>query len=65
VLQVNARAKSPGLTDWLKKNSTHGKLATATFNTKAEDKQAETLRVFEELKRQAKENLEQPKDVWV
>jgi hypothetical protein len=57
VLQVNAQAKSPGLTDWLKKNSTHGKLATATFNTKAEDKQAETLRVFEELKRQAKENL--------
>jgi len=45
------------LTDWLKKNSTHGKLATATFNTKAEDKQAETLRVFEELKRQAKENI--------
>lgn len=57
VLQVNSQAKSPGLVDWVKKNSTHGKLATTTFNTDASDKTAELNRVLDELKSKAKENL--------
>ena len=56
-LQVNSQAKSPGLVDWVKKNSTHAKLATATFDTKAEDKNAEMNRVMEELKEKAKNNI--------
>lgn len=56
-LQVNSQAKSPGLVDWVRKNSTHSNLATATFNTGAEDKDTELSRVLEELKQSAKENL--------
>ena len=57
VLQVNSQAKSPGLVDWVKKNSTHAKLATATFDTSAGDKNAELSRVMDALKRNAKESL--------
>ena len=57
VLQVNSQAKSPGLVDWVKKNSTHTKLATATFNTDANDKNAELSRVLDLLKSKAKESL--------
>ena len=57
VLQVNSQAKSPGLVDWAKKNSTHGKLAAATFDTSADDKNAELSRVMESLQKSAKENL--------
>ena len=57
VLQVNSQAKSPGLVDWARKNSTHAKLATTTFNTGANDKDEELKRVFDELKSEAKENL--------
>lgn len=57
VLQVNSQAKSPALKDWVKKNSTHGKLATASFDTAAEDKQAEYLRMLHELEEQGKKNL--------
>ena len=57
VLQVNSQAKSPGLQDWTKKNSTHGKLATESFDTNAKDKAAETKRVLESLEKQAKENV--------
>ena len=56
-LQVNSQAKSPGLVDWVKKNSTHSNLATATFDTKAQDKNAELNRVMEVLRQKAKENV--------
>ncbi|KAL8757397.1 MAG: hypothetical protein Q9184_004220 [Pyrenodesmia sp. 2 TL-2023] len=57
VLQVNSQAKSPALKEWARKNSTHAKLATATFKTDAEDKEAEALRMLEELEEQAKNNI--------
>lgn len=57
VLQVNSQAKSPALVDWLKKNSTHAKLATATFKTDANDSNAELSRMLDALRSQAKENL--------
>jgi hypothetical protein len=57
VLQVNSQAKSPVLKDWVKKNTTHGKLATASFDTSAEDKQAEYEKVLRELEEQGKKNL--------
>ncbi|CAG7961067.1 unnamed protein product [Penicillium salamii] len=56
-LQVNSQAKSPALKDWVKKNTTHGKLATATFDTTAEDKDAEYTRVLNELVKLGKEKL--------
>ncbi|KAI4170130.1 MAG: hypothetical protein LQ346_008896, partial [Caloplaca aetnensis] len=49
VMQVNSQAKSPALVKWVKENSTHGKLATATFKTDAEDKPSEVIRMLEEL----------------
>lgn len=57
VLQVNSQAKSPVLKDYVKKSTTHGKLATASFDTSADDKQAEYERVLEELEKEGKENL--------
>jgi hypothetical protein len=57
VLQVNSQAKSPALKKWIKENSTHGKLATASFDTAAKDQTAEFDRVLQELKDIAKENL--------
>ena len=57
VVQVNSQAKSPGLAEWAKKNSTHSKLATAAFDTNATDKEAELSRVMELLREQAKGNL--------
>ncbi|KAL1847070.1 hypothetical protein Plec18170_008846 [Paecilomyces lecythidis] len=57
VLQVNSQAKSPALKEWIKKNSTHGKLATASFDTSAEDKQAEFARMLRDLEEQGKKNL--------
>ncbi|KAL9595892.1 MAG: hypothetical protein Q9219_006160 [cf. Caloplaca sp. 3 TL-2023] len=57
ILQVNSEAKSPALVKWRKKNSSHGKLATATFNTDADDKDAEANRVIEELETEAREKL--------
>ena len=56
-LQVFSQAKSPGLVDWVKKNSAHANLATATFDTKARDQNAEMNRVMEELKEEAKKNV--------
>lgn len=56
-LQVNSQAKSPGLLDWVKKHSTHANLATATFDTKAQDSKAEMSRVMEELRQKAKANI--------
>ncbi|KAH8430177.1 uncharacterized protein LDX57_007847 [Aspergillus melleus] len=54
-----SQAKSTGLRSWLKKQpwGTHAKLATAQFDTLAEDLDAETERVVDELHAQAKENL--------
>ncbi|KMP09295.1 hypothetical protein CIHG_08759 [Coccidioides immitis H538.4] len=57
VLQVNSKPQSPGLQEWIKKHSTHAKLATAKFDTAAEDKNAEYHRVLDELIAQGKENL--------
>ncbi|PYH91043.1 hypothetical protein BO71DRAFT_333149, partial [Aspergillus ellipticus CBS 707.79] len=57
VLQVNSQAKSPALKDWVKKNTTHGKLATAVFNTSAEDKQEEFERMLRDLEELGKKSL--------
>ncbi|KAL8920486.1 MAG: hypothetical protein Q9208_006235 [Pyrenodesmia sp. 3 TL-2023] len=57
VLQVNSQATSPALKEWAGKNTTHGKLATATFKTDAEDKEAEALRMLKDLEEQAKKNI--------
>ncbi|BDD61508.1 hypothetical protein MPDQ_004519 [Monascus purpureus] len=57
VLQVNSQAKSPALKDWIKKDTTHGKLATATFDTAASDKQAEYNKMLLELQEKAKSKL--------
>jgi hypothetical protein len=57
VLQVNSQAKSPALKDYVKKSTTHGKLATASFDTSASDKDAEYNRVLEELEREGKKSL--------
>lgn len=56
-LQVNSQAKSPALKDWIKKNTTHEKLATATYDTSAEDKHAEYVRVVNELVQKGKQKL--------
>jgi hypothetical protein len=57
VLQVNSQAKSPALREWARKNSTHGKLATASFDTGAADKEAEYDSVLAALEREAKQKL--------
>lgn len=57
VLQVNSQATSPALKDWIKKNSTHGKLATASFDTGAKDPHAEYIKVLEELEDSGKKSL--------
>jgi len=57
VLQVNSQAKSPALKYWIKKNSTHGQLATASFDTTAKDQDSEYLRMLKELADAGKENL--------
>jgi hypothetical protein len=54
---VNSQAKSPGLVDWVRKNSTHAELATAKFDVNASDKDAELHRVMDMLKKEAKQNL--------
>ena len=56
-LQVNAQPKSPALQEWIKKNSTHGNLAKETFDTEAEDKEAEYHRVLDSMMAQAKNKL--------
>lgn len=57
VLQVNSQATSPALREWVKKNSTHGQLATASFDTTAVDKDAELNKVLNSLQNQAKQKL--------
>ncbi len=54
VLQVNKEAKSQGLKDWTKKHTIHDRLATASFDTDAPDKQAELVRGLRNLEREAK-----------
>ncbi|KAM5431080.1 hypothetical protein McanMca71_006101 [Microsporum canis] len=61
VLQVNSKPQSPGLQAWLKKFSTHAKLATARFNTAAPDKKVEYYRMLEELATNGKHNLKNMK----
>lgn len=59
ILQVNSQATSPALQKWMNSNGrgSHGKLATATFDTEAADQDAEGERVAQELEKQAKERL--------
>ncbi|KAI4147749.1 MAG: hypothetical protein L6R39_003023 [Caloplaca ligustica] len=57
VLQVNSQAKSPGLRDWARKNTTHEKLATASFDTGATDQKAEFNSVVDTLEKEAKKKL--------
>lgn len=57
ILQVNTQAKSPGLRDWLRKNSSHAKLATERFDTQAPDEQEESKRVMNNLEKEAKERI--------
>ena len=45
------------LKEWVKKNSTHGKLATASFDTSAKDPHAEYVRVLKELEEAGKKSL--------
>jgi hypothetical protein len=56
-LNVVLQVKSPALRDWARKNSTHENLATASFDTSTEDKEAEYARVLEALKDGAKQKL--------
>ncbi|KAJ5144279.1 hypothetical protein N7526_001787 [Penicillium atrosanguineum] len=56
-LQINSQAKSPALKDFVRKNTTHEKVATATFDTTAEDKAAEYNRVVNELVQKGRQKL--------
>ncbi|KAK2764528.1 hypothetical protein FQN54_009223 [Arachnomyces sp. PD_36] len=62
ILQINKNPGSKGLDAWLKKFSTHGKLATAQFHVEAEDPDAEYERVIDELFDKGKENLKDMKE---
>lgn len=59
VLQVNSQAQSGALKDFVAKNGrgTHGRLATGSFDTKAEDPDAELSRLIEDLDAQARSKL--------
>jgi len=57
VLQVNSSATSPGSKDFIKKNTTHGKLATAQFDTTAPDKDAKLEKVISELEAGGKQKI--------
>jgi len=57
VLQVNTQAKSTALKNWIKKHTSHGKLATTSFDTKAADVDKEVKRALGELEKMAKENI--------
>lgn len=56
-LQVNSQAKSPVLKDWVKKNSTHGNLASEYFDIGADDKDAELARFLSVMQEKAKNNI--------
>lgn len=55
VLQVNSDATSEALKKWVNKQPQkyHAKLATASFDTQAEDQAAEAERVLQELEDEA------------
>jgi len=57
ILQVNLQAKSPALKDYIKKSTTYEKFAAISFDTSADDKQAEYERVLAELEKEGKKNL--------
>ena len=61
VMQVNSKPQSPGLENWVKKHSTHGKLAKAEFDTAADDKNAEFSRMLDDLMNKGKQNLKDGK----
>lgn len=56
-LQVNSQAKSTKLKEWIRKHGTHANLASAQFDTLADDPEAETDRVLEELEAAAKNEV--------
>jgi hypothetical protein len=59
VLQVNSQAKNTALKKFVAKNGrgTHAQLATASFDTKAADPEAEARRVVEEMREQSKKKV--------
>lgn len=57
VLQVNSQTTSPSLKNWIQRNSTHAKLATAEYDTAAPNQYEETKRVLTELSEKAKKKL--------
>ncbi|KAK2790499.1 hypothetical protein FQN52_005516 [Onygenales sp. PD_12] len=62
ILQINKNPDSKGLEAWIRKFTTHGKLATAYFHVDAEDQQAEYERVVEELFAKGRNNLKDMKE---
>jgi len=63
VLQVNRQATSPVLKSWLKKNSTHSKLATGRIPVKNGRIEAADLeKALADLETQAKENISKKKN---
>lgn len=56
-LQVNSEATSQGLKDWIRKYGSHANLATAEFDTAAENPEEEAERLLEEMTKQARDNL--------
>lgn len=57
VLQVNSQAKNTELIKWVKKSTTHGKLATTSFNPSASDIDEEIKRALEELEEEARDSI--------
>jgi hypothetical protein len=45
------------LKDWMRKNGSHANLASATFDTQAQDKKTEASKVLQELAEKAKEKV--------
>ncbi|CZT46800.1 uncharacterized protein RSE6_07292 [Rhynchosporium secalis] len=56
-LQVNSQAKSTKLKEWIRKHGTHANLASARFDTLAEDLETEAENVLEELEAAAKNKI--------
>jgi len=56
-LQVNAQATGTLFKEWLRKKGTHANLATAVFDTAAQDEEEEKNRVLEELEAKGAEVL--------
>ena len=57
VLQVNSQATSPALKEWIKKHSTHEKLAIASFNTATTHLEKEYGKLLDTLQEARKKKL--------